>query len=80
MKDEEKLTRRDFLKKGRKLIYLTPVIHTFFTGPREAAAAGQRAAQALQQRVNMLDRAARAGNTRAQQAVQNLRARLVSPP
>ena len=52
-KDMEKITRRSFLKKGKKLAYLTPVIYTFFTDSKDAMAQG-RSAAALQRRVDSL--------------------------
>jgi len=90
LEDNKKITRRTFLKKAGKLVYLTPVMYTFFTDAKEAFAQGQRAAAAeraaaareaaLQRQVEALQRAAEAGNQRAAVALQQLRERLVSPP
>ena len=78
MQNNKKITRRTFLKKAGKLVYLTPVIYTFFTDTKEAVAQGQRVIP--QQRVDVLKRAAEAGNQQAVVALQEIRERLVSPP
>ena len=81
MKNNEKITRRTFVKKVKKLAYLTPIIYTFATSASETLAQGRgrgrggggRQAAALRQ----LRRRAARGN---QRALQQLRLRLVSPP
>lgn len=90
MEHDQEITRRKFLKKAGKLVYLTPVMYTFFTDTKEALAQGRRAAAAaaraaaraarLEQRVARLEAAAAAGNQRAARQLQRLRERLVSPP
>ena len=84
-----KISRRTFLKKGKKLVYLTPAIYTFFTDSREALAQGRGARfgrgaaaanVAYDQRVAQLEALAAQGNVGAQVALQELRERLVSPP
>lgn len=78
MKDNKKITRRTFLKKAGKLVYLTPVIYTFFTDTKEAVAQGQQAA--YEARVARWEAMAAAGNIGAARALQQLRERIVSPP
>ena len=78
MQHNDKITRRKFLKRAGKLVYLTPVMYTFFTETKEAIAQGRAAA--LERRVDRLEAAAAAGNQQAAQQLQNLRERLVSPP
>lgn len=84
MGKDKKINRRAFLKKAGKLIYLAPVINTFFTDTREALAQGQRAAAAreaaLQRVAERLEALAEQGNQAAAQALQVLQERLVSPP
>jgi high-affinity K+ transport system ATPase subunit B len=82
VKHNDEITRRKFLKRAGKLVYLTPVMYTFFTETKEAIAQGRAAARAaaLEQRVDRLEAAAAAGNQQAAQQLQRIRERLVSPP
>ena len=78
MQNNKKITRRTFLKKAGKLVYLTPVMYTFFTDTKKAFAQGQRVIP--QQQVDALLRAAERGNQQAAVALQQLQERIVSPP
>ena len=78
MQNNKKITRRTFLKKAGKFVYLTPVMYTFFTDTKEVFAQGQRVIP--QQQVDVLVRAAERGNQQAAVALQVLRERIVSPP
>ncbi len=79
MQNNKKITRRTFFKKTGKLVYLAPVMYTFFTDTKEVFAQG-RAAEAAARRAARLEALAAAGNQRAAQQLQRLRERLVSPP
>lgn len=67
---KKKISRRTFLKKGKKFVYLTPAIYTFFTDSREALAQGRAA------RAAAANARAAAADARAERAAAALAARV----